>query len=134
MASNREKEISDALKRCSPETLDAAIRFQSTHTDQDLYTIINGVFERDLPDSHVGELANADDDTLLVEGLGMDSFGMIEIVMTAETAFGITISNEDLRDIHTLGGLRKYLLANVHQTYFADANAVAGVNASADPL
>jgi len=123
MDSIRQKEISDALKRCSPETLDAAFRFQDTHSEQDLDVIVNGVFERDLPESHVGELAGASDDTLLVEGLGMDSFGMIEIVMTAETALGITIPNEDLRDIHTLGGLKKYLLGNVRQTYVSDAGA-----------
>jgi acyl carrier protein len=129
----REKEISDALKRCSHQTLAAAIRFQSTHTDEDLTIIINGVLERDLPDTHVAELAGADDHTLLIEGLGMDSFGMIEVVMTAEIAFGITICNEDLRDIHTLGSLKNYLLANVHQTYFADADAMAEIHAFANP-
>lgn len=119
----RQKEITSALKRCSGETVSAAIRFQSTHTDEDLYTIIYGVLERDLPDTHIAELAAADNDTLLIEGLGMDSFGMIEVVMTAEVAFGITICNQDLRDIHSLGSLKNYLLTNVHQTYFGDASA-----------
>lgn len=133
MTITRENEISDALKRCSHETLAAAVRFQSTHTDEDLDTIINGVMERDLPDTHVAELAGADDDTLLIEELGMDSFGMIEIVMTAEVAFGITICNEDLRDIHTLGSLKNYLIANVHQTYFTDAEAMEEIHTPSDP-
>jgi acyl carrier protein len=134
MNPDRKKEITDALRRCSNETLAAALRFQSTHTDEDLAIIINGVLERDLPDTHVAELAAANDNTLLIEGLGMDSFGMIEVVMTAEIAFGITICNEDLRDIHTLGSLKNYLLGNVHQTYFGEVDPLSDTQAPKDPL
>lgn len=134
MTSIREKEIKDALRRCSRETVSAAIRFQSTHSDEELATIIKGVLERDLPDTHVSELEGADDDTLLIEGLGMDSFGMIEVVMTAEVVFGISISNQDLRDIHTLGSLKNYLLATVHSTYSTADNALAGDTQSGDPV
>jgi acyl carrier protein len=117
MTATREQEITASLKRCSPETVAAALSFQTTHSEADLSKIINGVLERDLPDTHTAELAAATDETRLVDDLGMDSFGMIEVVMTAEEVFGITIPNQELRDIHTLGALKSYLLGKVHSTH-----------------
>ncbi len=120
MTATREQEITSALKRCSPESVEAALRFQTTHAEEDLSKIINGVLARDLPDTHTAQLATATNDTRLVDDLGMDSFGMIEVVMTAEEVFGLTIPNQELRDIHTLGSLKSYLLSK-----FKDMHAEA---------
>ena len=45
----------------------------------------------------------------LIEDIGMDSFGMIEVVMTAEEVLGLTIATEELSSIVTLGDLKKFL-------------------------
>jgi acyl carrier protein len=123
--SEREQEIRAALKRCSSETVSAALRFPDTHGAEDLAIIIHGVLLRDLPDTHGQALETATDSTRLIDDLGMDSFGMMEVVMTAEEVFGITIPNQELRDITTLGALRTYLLSKVKGTHEADAVAAA---------
>ena len=47
----------------------------------------------------------------LMEDIGMDSFGMIEVVMTAEEVLGLTIATEEMNGIATLGDLKKFLRA-----------------------
>ncbi len=109
----REQEIIKALKRCNDDSVAAALRFQKSHDPADLSLIINGVLERDLPDTHTEALPTATDSTRLVEDLGMDSFGMMEVVMTAEEVFGITVANQELREVTTLGALKTFLMQKV---------------------
>ena len=109
----REQDIIRSLKRCSEETVAAALRFQTTRDAEDLSTIIRGVLERDLPETHTANMATATDTTRLIEDLGMDSFGMMEVVMTAEEVFGITVANQELREVSTLGTLKSFLMAKV---------------------
>ena len=106
---SREQEITRTLKRCSKDTIDAALRYQSTPTDEDLTLIIRGVLSRSLPDEHVAAVEAANDDSRLVEDLGLDSFGMIEVVMAAETIFAISIANSEMKGNVTLGELRAFL-------------------------
>lgn len=110
---SREQDIIRALKRCSDESVAAALRFQASHDAADLSLIIKGVLERDLPDTHTAAMATATDSTRLIEDLGMDSFGMMEVVMTAEEVFGISVANQELRDVTTLGSLKSFLLSKV---------------------
>ncbi len=123
MTTSREEEIKSTLKRCSDDTVSAAIRFQTSHSPEDLATVIHGVLKRDLPETHTEALATATDDSRLVEDLGMDSFGMIELVMAAEEIFAITIPNQELRDVTTLGSLKSYVLEKVKSTHAADQAA-----------
>ena len=109
----RSQDIVRSLKRCNEACIEAALRFQISRDTADLSLIIEGVLERDLPDTHVAALATATDDTRLVEDLGMDSFGMMEVVMTAEEVFGISVANQELRDVNTLGKLKAFLLEKV---------------------
>lgn len=109
----REQDIIRSLKRCNEASIAAALRFQTSHDPADLALIIGGVLERDLPDTHTSALATATDATRLVEDLGMDSFGMMEVVMTAEEVFGISVANQELREVNTLGKLKTFLMAKV---------------------
>ena len=109
----REQDIIRSLKRCSEETVAAALRFQTTREPADLEVIIRGVLERDLPETHTANMATATDSTRLIEDLGMDSFGMMEVVMTAEEVFGITVANQELREVTTLGTLKTFLMSKV---------------------
>ena len=108
---SREQDIIRALKRCSEPTIAAALRFQTSHDDNDLEFIIKGVLERDLPEAHAAAMATATDATRLMEDLGMDSFGMMEVVMTAEEVFGISVGNPELREVTTMGSLKAFLTA-----------------------
>lgn len=123
----REQDIIRSLKRCSEETVAAALRFQSSRDAGDLAVIIRGVLERDLPETHTAALDTATDTTRLIEDLGMDSFGMMEVVMTAEEVFGITVANQELRDVTTLGSLKSFLLAKVTESSSSNDEAV-GLN------
>ena len=105
----RTEEINKALKRCSHETVTAALRLQEGVDDTDLDVIIRGVLARDLQEERLPSLPDATDDSRLIEDIGMDSFGMIEVVMTAEEVLGITISNEEMKGITTLGELKSFL-------------------------
>lgn len=109
----RKDDIIKALKRCSDETLAAALRLQDKPDEGDLDIVIRGVLARDLPDERTAALPDAGDDARLIEDIGMDSFGMIEVVMTAEEVLGITISNEEMKRIATLGELKDFLRAKL---------------------
>jgi 3-hydroxyacyl-[acyl-carrier-protein] dehydratase len=109
----RTEEINKALKRCSDETIAAALRLQEGADDTDLDVIIRGVLARDLQEERLPDLPKATDDSRLIEDVGMDSFGMIEVVMTAEEVLGITISNEEMKGIKTLGELKSFLRAKL---------------------
>lgn len=105
----RKQEIEKSLKRCSDATVAAALRFEETHNLDELPAIILGVLERDAANPKPEGVAAATDDARLIEDIGMDSFGMIEVVMTAEEVLGITVANQEMNDIRTLGQLKAFL-------------------------
>lgn len=109
ISDTRKDEITKALKRCSGETLAAALRLQEKADADDLDLVIRGVLARDLQEERIAALPAATDESRLIEDIGMDSFGMIEVVMTAEEVLGITISNEEMKRIATLGELKTFL-------------------------
>lgn len=120
-AESREQEITRTLKRCSKATIEAALRYQSTQADEDLIVIIRGVLTRALPDENAAAVETANDDSRLVEDLGLDSFGMIEVVMAAETIFGISIANSEMRGNVTLGELRAFLKSKLGESPSTEA-------------
>ena len=56
-------------------------------------------------------LAKSDDSLRMYEDLGMDSLTMLEIVMLIEQTLKVSIDNEELRDLRTLGDVKVYLNA-----------------------
>ena len=98
-----------ALKRCSTETIEAAVRFRTTGDPAELPTIVYGVIERHLPAENTRSLADAPDDTRLIEDLGIDSLTLLEIVLSIEETVGISIENEELREIATLGQVKTFI-------------------------
>jgi 3-hydroxyacyl-[acyl-carrier-protein] dehydratase len=107
-----EKEVADlkeTLKRCSPETVEAAIRFREFRDPEALRMVVYGVIRRYQPASAGMRLENATDDTSLIQDLGLDSLTLLEIVLTIEETLKIQINNEELREIRTLGSLNQFL-------------------------
>lgn len=102
-----------ALKRCSPETVEAAVRFRSSGDPQELPVIVYGIIERHLPAENTRRLADAPDDTRLIEDLGIDSLTLLEIVLSIEETVGISIENDELREIATLGQVKEFILHKI---------------------
>jgi len=109
ISEERTQEITKSLKRCSDASVAAALRFEETHNLDELPAIIIGVLERDAANPPATGIAAAAEDARLMEDMGMDSFGMIEVVMTAEEVLGITVATEEMSSIRTLGELKQFL-------------------------
>lgn len=109
VAEDRRQQLLKALKRCHPAAVEAALRFEESRDFAEMPAIILGVIERDAAHPKPGAIAAATDASLLIEDLGMDSFGMIEVAMTAEEVLGITVPTHELHGIRTLGDLKEFL-------------------------
>ena len=48
-------------------------------------------------------------DTNLIDDLGADSLDVVELIMSLEDLFGITISDEDAAQLHTVNRIVEYL-------------------------
>lgn len=48
-------------------------------------------------------------DTSLIDDLGADSLDVVELIMSLEDIFGITISDEDAAQLHTVSRIVDYL-------------------------
>lgn len=104
-----EANLRESLKRCSPSTFEAACQFRKTGNLQHLPVIVSGVIERYVENNLRPKLKEPSDNLRLAEDLGIDSLTMMEIVMLAEDALQITINNEELRGLRTLGEVRQFL-------------------------
>ena len=106
-------QLQETLKRCSAETIAAACEFRKTRRLDDLTTVIVGVVERYVERELRAKLKTRDDGLRLVEDLGIDSLTMMEIVLLAEDALKISVSNEELCQLKTLGDVRQFIAAKV---------------------
>lgn len=109
VSEERHEQITKSLKRCSEATVAAALRFEESRDLDELPAIILGVLERDAANPKPEGVAAATDESRLIEDIGMDSFGMIEVVMTAEEVLGITVATQEMNEIRTLGDLKAFL-------------------------
>jgi acyl carrier protein len=106
-------DLDEALRRCSPETIEAARRYRETGNVTAIPAIVFGIIDRYQPATAPVQLAEADDTTRLIEDLGLDSLTLLEIVMSIEEVLQIRIANEELRGIRTLAQLNKFLAAKI---------------------
>lgn len=109
VSEDRQQQIAKSLKHCSEATVAAALRFDETRDLDELPAIILGVLDRDAANPKPEGITAATDDSRLIEDIGMDSFGMIEVVMTAEEVLGITVATQEMNGIRTLGDLKTFL-------------------------
>src|SRR5260221_7982692 len=101
--------LKEGLRRCSPETIAAAIRYRE-HADLDaIPPMVFGMLARYQPATATVKLSQANDNTRLIEDIGLDSLTLLEIVLSIEEVLKLHIENEELREIRTLGQLNKFL-------------------------
>jgi acyl carrier protein len=105
--------LRDILKRCSSATRDAACRFRETGYPACLPTIVHSVIERYVEPGRRACLLKARDELRLTEDLGLDSLTVTEIVMLVEEVLQISISNEELADLRTLGDVVHFIEGKV---------------------
>jgi acyl carrier protein len=109
LTENDVADLKEGLRRCSPETIAAAIRYRE-HADLDaIPTIVFGILDRYQPATAAVKLSQANENTRLIEDIGLDSLTLLEIVLSIEEVLKLRIENEELREIRTLGQLNKFL-------------------------
>ncbi len=104
-----EASLRESLKRCSPSTFEAAVQFRRTGNAEHVPAVVIGVIERFVePDLRV-KLKDADDDLRLIEDLGIDSLTMMEIVILVEDVLQLSINNDELRNLRTVGDIKTFI-------------------------
>lgn len=108
--------IHETLKRCSPETIDAAIRFRTQGDLTALPVVVLGIIRRYLPAETKGKAADLEknDQLRLIQDLGLDSLTLLEVVLAIEESLGISrIDNEELRRLQTIGDIKQFIAQKV---------------------
>lgn len=103
--------LRDSLKRCSPATYAAARAFRQTGRVEHVHTLLLGIIERYTERERRVRLSPPDDNLRLIEDLGLDSLTLMEIVVLAEEVLPISINNEDMCRLRTLGDVKQQVIA-----------------------
>jgi len=106
-----EEDLKELLKRCPVGTYEAALAFRKTKDISQVEIIVMGIIDRHLEPEQREILAASDDTLRMYEDLGMDSLTMLEVVMLVEQTLEVSIDNEELRDLRTIGDVKAYLNA-----------------------
>lgn len=53
------------------------------------------------------------EDSDIIKDIGADSLDIVEFLMDAENVWGITIEEEDVKNLHTIGDVVKYIEARI---------------------
>src|SRR5208282_162570 len=72
LTDNEVADLKDGLRRCSPETIEAAVRYRETGDLDAIPTIVFGILERYQPSTAPVKLSQADENARLIEDLGLD--------------------------------------------------------------
>jgi acyl carrier protein len=104
-----EAALREALKRCSPSTFEAAVQFRKTANPEHVPAVVIGVIERFVEPDLRMKLKDADDDLRLIEDLGIDSLTMMEIVILVEDVLTMSINNDELRNLRTVGDVKTFI-------------------------
>lgn len=104
-----EAALREALKRCSPSAFESAVQFRKTGNPEHVPAVVIGVIERFVEPDLRMKLKDADDDLRLIEDLGIDSLTMMEIVILVEDVLQMTINNDELRNLRTVGDVKTFI-------------------------
>ncbi len=105
--------LKESLKRCSAATYEAAAQFRKTGNTEHLPAVVLGIIERFVEPDLRAKLKDADDDLRIIEDLGVDSLTMMEIVLLVEEALQMSIHNDELRHLRTVGDVKTFISCKV---------------------
>lgn len=106
---NTKESLHSLLRRCSPETLAAAQRYRRTKALDEVPMVIHGVIARYMEIERRELLREPKANLRLSEDLGLDSLSMIEISMTLEDVLEVSLNEDKLRHLKTLGDINRYV-------------------------
>ncbi|WP_309398108.1 acyl carrier protein [Cerasicoccus maritimus] len=110
----QEENLRDSLKRCTPETIEAAIAFRNEGDVSQAPVVIIGIIQRFCEPEVRPKLKEAGaDDLQIMDDLGLDSLTMVDVVMLVEESLDITIDNSELADLQTIGDVKKFVSAKL---------------------
>lgn len=108
-----EANLREALKRCSPETIENAVKFRQTLDKSLLDSVVIGIIERFTEPEKRALLYSGNDQIDMVQDLELDSLTMVEIVLCVEDALTVSIDNEDVQQLHTLADIKAYINSKI---------------------
>ena len=117
-APSQECDWAEMLKRCTPATIAAAGDYRSTGNRRQIPTVVFGIIQRFVEPDLRPKLDHPQDSLRLVDDLAIDSLTMMEIVLLAEEVFEITINNDDLHGLNTLGDVQRFITQKVGSDRF----------------
>lgn len=96
------------LNRCSPKAREAAHRYRENQAPDAVKTIVREVISHYVAEDQMASMKKRSATIRLREDLGLDSLSLIEICMTLEEVFGITLTEAELRELHTVGDVNRF--------------------------
>ncbi len=105
--------LKETLRHCPEGTLEALLNFRATGDADSLIAFVKGAITRHLDPDQAAALETATPETKLIDDVGIDSLTLTEIVIMIEECLEISIPNEDLLRLSTLGSLNEYLSSRV---------------------
>jgi len=130
-----EAQIRESLRRCSEVTILAALAYRQTKDPVHTLPVVTGIIERYVDPELRAKLASGGEELRFIEDLALDSLTMMEIVMLVEEVTGLTISNDELRGLATVGDIRAFIdrkaSGDVLTPNVAGAESVSAVSTAA---
>ena len=103
------EDLRETLKRCPEGTYEATVVFRQKKDIEQVPIIVMGIIERHLESDQKEVLNTGGDETRLYEDLGIDSLTMLEIVMMTEQTLELSLENEELKELRTIGDVKTYI-------------------------
>lgn len=116
-----EDRLEEELRRAPEGTREALQAYKQSGELEQLEKFAHGIIARNIDDSYLEVLDQADDATHMVDDLGIDSLTMVEIAITLEDALDIELIDEELKELETLGDMRDHLLKLLGKSATAEA-------------
>jgi len=99
----------DRLKHLPEAARRAFLQFQQDGNPTNLDPVIFAILQDFIPSEPETPLERLPATTQLIADLGFDSLAITEVVFFTEDLFGISISNEEILQVRTLGDLRDFI-------------------------
>jgi acyl carrier protein len=94
--------------KCTPETVEAIVRFRQSREVKEIPTIVKGIVQRYLPADKKPLIDSATEQTTMSD-LKVESLTMLEIVLDIQDAVDLVIEDTELRGLRTLGDFYRFL-------------------------
>lgn len=107
------RDCDELLRHLPPDARASFRRFQAEGDVAALDVVMSAILEDFIPRHPGTPIGESPAETRLIEDLGFDSLAITELVFFTEELFGITIANEELLQVRTIGQLREFVRRKV---------------------